>query len=757
MLKYLERFWISIQELKVKNSLSYKMMTIPLPSSLTLATKVHFTSTPAFRVLLDVHQETVDDSEESKPKPEPIKKKTASKRVVKKKVTISTYDNIILDPDISLELGKSIDLAKSKEEEAAKQVHATHARIMTEFVPESAKKKTGSRSSRSVVIQDTSSALKPKLSNSKAKLKGVQYLTLAEKEAADITQALKESKKTSKRQPGTRGLSEGTSTIPGVITKEKVILEWGSKQESKYSEEDQLDDEEKDDKEGDADDEGNDHISDTQDTNAEDGETKSDEDEIYKKGDTKMSDVTKADAEMTEETNNDSKKDALPPTSSTLSISLSFGDQFLKVSSDTSLIGTVKDTTDAKITSLLYIKIQSKVLHIQSPSALKVPMFVISEPLVLIPIQETPLAAHVTTLPPLSISTIPPTPLQQTTTPIPSPPITTDTPTITTAIPKSDTLLAIQLRVINLEKDVSELKKIHHSAKSLATLKSQVLMVVQQYLGSKIGDDLQKGKKTKRRRTKESESSKNPSTTKETPKGKAPSKCSKTSKSASTNEPVEEPIAEVVIDDAGEDVVCDDDQPQDTFEPKTAKTPNLEWIRSHSTISCPLLLTSLSHPGHLTIAAEYFFNNDLEYLKSLDPERTYTTSIRKTKAAWFEIVGVIYEDLAKQKRVMRADELYMFSNGTLKKVWDLLHYRILNFCLGYNNEMSKRKWTTIDKKRSNLMVKLIDKQTRERRIIRNLERLVDARELKMDYKQMTRTVYLSGPILKSYLVNNVNM
>nr|GEW68783.1 hypothetical protein [Tanacetum cinerariifolium] len=506
------------------------------------------------RVLLDVHQETVDDYEESKPEPKPIKKKTASKRVVKKKVTISTYDNIIPDPDISLELGKSIDLAKSKEEEAAKQVHATYARIMTESVPESAKKKTGSRSSR---------------------------------KAADITQALKESKKTSKRQLSTRGLKE-----------------------------DQLNDEEKDDKEGDADDEGNDHISDTQDTDDEDGETKSDEDEIYKKGDTKMSDVTKEDAEMTEETNNDSKKAALPPT-----------------------IGTVKDTTDAKITSLLYIKIQSKVLHIQSPSTLKVPVFMISEPLVLIPIQETPLAAHVTTLPPPSISTIPPAPLQQTTTPIPSPPITTDTLTITTAILKSDTLLAIQLRVINLEKDVSELKKIHHSVKSLATLKSQVLMVVQQYLGSKIGDDLQKGKKTKRRRTKESESSKNPSTTKETPKGKAPSKCSKTSKSASTNEPIEEPIAEVVMDDAGEDVVCDDDQPQDTSEPKTAKTPNLEWIRSHSTISCPLLLTSLSH---LTIVAEYFFNNDLEYLKSLDPERTYTTSIRKTKAAWFEIVGIKY-------------------------------------------------------------------------------------------------------------------
>ncbi|GKA46972.1 hypothetical protein Tco_0739855, partial [Tanacetum coccineum] len=100
---------------------------------------------------------------------------------------------------------------------------------------------------------------------------------------------------------------------------------------------------------------------------------------------------------------------------------------------------------------------------------------------------------------------------------------------------------------------------------------------------------------------------------------------------------------------------------------------------------------------------------------------------------------VIYEDLTKQKRVMRADELYKFSDGTLKKVQDELHHRIRDFCLEYNKEMPRRKWTAIDRKRSELMVELIDKQMRERRIIRNLERLVGARELEMDYKLMTRT------------------
>ncbi|GKB60868.1 hypothetical protein Tco_0917054, partial [Tanacetum coccineum] len=102
--------------------------------------------------------------------------------------------------------------------------------------------------------------------------------------------------------------------------------------------------------------------------------------------------------------------------------------------------------------------------------------------------------------------------------------------------------------------------------------------------------------------------------------------------------------------------------------------------------------------------------------------------------------GVIYEDLVKQKRVIPADELYKFSDETLKKVQDELHHRVIDFDLGYNKEMSRRKWTATDKKMSKLMVELIDKQMRERRVIQNLERLVGARELEIDYKLMTRTI-----------------
>ncbi|GKE81879.1 hypothetical protein Tco_1551879, partial [Tanacetum coccineum] len=128
-------------------------------------------------------------------------KKTASRRVVKKKDTLFVDDNIIIDdPDVALELGKSMRSTKAEEAEEARKVRATHARIVTEFVLKYAKKKSGGRISRGVTIQYTLSVPKPKPTTLKPKLKGAQSLTPAKQEAADIMQALKESKKTSKRQ-----------------------------------------------------------------------------------------------------------------------------------------------------------------------------------------------------------------------------------------------------------------------------------------------------------------------------------------------------------------------------------------------------------------------------------------------------------------------------------------------------------------------------------------------------------------------------
>ncbi|GJV03371.1 hypothetical protein Tco_1336940 [Tanacetum coccineum] len=359
---------------------------------------------------------------------------------------------------------------------------------------------------------------------------------------------------------------------------------------------------------------GDEQVNDDEDeeiTNAEDADTRN--------GDEAITDAAKADAEKTKEAKDDIKEAEFPPLSSRLSISLGFGNQFLNLSSAKSTVGNLKDSIDAEINSLLDVKIQQEIPHIQSSSILSVPVFVISEPSVLTPIPETPSVAPATTLlPPLSVSTIPPILLQSTTS-IPTPPITTKAPPVT-MIP--DPLHAIFQRVYVLEKDkypqqidYNEMIKESMQANIINEVKNQL----PKFLPNAISDfatltilfylthdkhqalfdallnslslddaiasgqaDLEKvlrkrdrdeedpsagpnqGKKTKRSRTKESEPSKKSSTSKDSSKGKSPVKTSKSGKYVTAEEPVEEPVFEMASDDIEQtivDAVNDVDQP----------------------------------------------------------------------------------------------------------------------------------------------------------------------------------------------------
>ncbi|GJY41502.1 hypothetical protein Tco_0428772 [Tanacetum coccineum] len=185
--------------------------------------------------------------------------------------------------------------------------------------------KAGSRSSRSVVIQDTPSAHKPKPATLKPKLKGVQTLTPKEQEAADAMQDLKESKKTSSRQSGTRGSSEGTGRIPGDPDESTVISATSSEGNEDLNEKediDWIDFEEDDEKKDDTDDDKSIDLEMTDDEETDDEvlqgkeQVNHDEDEEMLnaevedsgKGDAEMSDVTKANAEKTDEANDYSKE-----------------------------------------------------------------------------------------------------------------------------------------------------------------------------------------------------------------------------------------------------------------------------------------------------------------------------------------------------------------------------------------------------------------------------------------------------------------
>ncbi|GJX60423.1 hypothetical protein Tco_0291813 [Tanacetum coccineum] len=846
----------------------------------------------------------ISDEESDESDAKLARKRTGSRRMIKKKVSISVDDNIIPEPDIALELGKSMRLTEAAEKEAARQVHATHERIVTESDPEPAR-----RISSGIAFRDTSRVSKKMSSDPSQKLKGTGVSLGVPDESTVILSTS----------------SKGTGTKLGVLDEEKVTsetnvtLKWGSQQESEYTQED--DDDEKiewedTDKEEEKNDDDDDksidlkmtdnefvHVNDEEDeemTNAEDAEIRNGDEEII--------DATMADANKTKEEKDDIKEAKFPPLSSSLSVSLGFGNQFLNLSSDKSTVGNLKDYAYAEINSLLDVQIQQEIPHIQSPSILTVLVSVISEPSVLTPILETPSVAPATTLlPPLSKypqqvdykemieESVQANLINEIKNQLPTllPKAVSDSATLVIQSTIKNALDKTPLLTIlfeKMDKIRSYLTHDKHQAYFDAFLNLMSLDDAiaggkadpEKVLRKRDRDDEDpsagpnQGKKTKRSRTKEFEPSKKSSTSKKSSKGKSSAKTFKSGKSVIAKEPDKDPKKDWFKQpprpptpdpkwNKRQVVVDQPEQPWFNQMVSISKDPlsfdklmatsidfskyamnrlkidnlnqahlnNPEGDRRPFDLTKPLSLKG--HPGRLTVAAEYFFNNDLEFLKSSDPENKYTTSITKTKVARYEIVGiedmvstlwsatkvgydkdvlkgikhwddklerlhgyshldeivvkradrqlykfkegdfvdlhlndiedmlflavqhklfhlngsdivdfimalwVIYKDLNKQKRVMRADELYKFSDETLKTIRDELHHGILNFCLGYNKEINMRKWSAIDKRRSKLMVELIDKQMRERRIIRNLERVVGARELEIDYKLMTRT------------------
>ncbi|GKD28782.1 hypothetical protein Tco_1239560 [Tanacetum coccineum] len=100
------------------------------------------------------------------------------------------------------------------------------------------------------------------------------------------------------------------------------------------------------------------------------------------------------------------------------------------------------------------------------------------------------------------------------------------------------------------------------------------------------------------------------------------------------------------------------------------------------------------------------------YQKKLNISKPQTRDIdisfKELYTTHSESQGVVYEDKLKRKRLMRTNKLYKFSDGTLDSVCNTLWQMLMNFHLGYNKAMKRRKWTVTYKKRTRIMIKAID-------------------------------------------------
>ncbi|GKE14329.1 hypothetical protein Tco_1421906, partial [Tanacetum coccineum] len=109
---------------------------------------------------------------------------------------------------------------------------------------------------------------------------------------------------------------------------------------------------------------------------------------------------------------------------------------------------------------------------------------------------------------------------------------------------------------------------------------------------------------------------------------------------------------------------------------------------------------------------------------------TYKAGITNLKpySALSNPQGFIYVDKLGRNRLMCSHELYKFSDGTLISLYDTLKDMANNLEMGYTSVMPRRRWSSLDKKRSRIMIKDIDRQLLDRRLMRSLEKFVSGRE-----------------------------
>nr|GEV28960.1 hypothetical protein [Tanacetum cinerariifolium] len=206
--------------------------------------------------------------------------------------------------------------------------------------------------------------------------------------------------------------------------------------------------------------------------------------------------------------------------------------------------------------------------------------------------------------------------------------------------------------------------------------------------------------------------------------------------------------------------------------------------------------------GHVTIQSLFFFNKDLEYLRHGSKGSSPALSISKIKAASYPDFDMILRRIEKKsdhtcgfsvlselkptqdtvirqrvedfqlgiesyqtqlnltkpgwdatsssmivfsvnntkRKIMRFNEIYKFSDGTLTRILEALAYRVKEFKIKrLNPGMNTRFWTQKDVTKSKEFIAAIERRLKMRRIYRNLECFVGGRVHYIDYRLLQRT------------------
>nr|GEV33669.1 hypothetical protein [Tanacetum cinerariifolium] len=129
------------------------------------------------------------------------------------------------------------------------------------------------------------------------------------------------------------------------------------------------------------------------------------------------------------------------------------------------------------------------------------------------------------------------------------------------------------------------------------------------------------------------------------------------------------------------------------------------------------------------------------YQKNLNLIRpdTYRSDLKRlpTYSAYPNQRGFIYQNKHKKNRLMRIDELHKFSDGTLNDVQMDLDDILKRIRMQYLQKTYRRN---VEKERAGAMIQAIDKQLKNRRIMRSLEKFVGGRPYEGDFRLLEMTI-----------------
>ncbi|GKC70663.1 hypothetical protein Tco_1116546 [Tanacetum coccineum] len=117
------------------------------------------------------------------------------------------------------------------------------------------------------------------------------------------------------------------------------------------------------------------------------------------------------------------------------------------------------------------------------------------------------------------------------------------------------------------------------------------------------------------------------------------------------------------------------------------------------------------------------------YRSDLKRKTTYTV--------YFNPKGFIYQNKDKKNRVMCIDELHKFSDGTLNDVRSALDDIMKKIRMEY---LPQTVWRNVDREKAGAMIQAIDRQLRNRRLIRSLEKFIGGRFYGGDLWLLERTI-----------------